>query len=386
MPGGERYQRASLVSRIDEIRQTGKLAFAQKAKVVRLQPPYGLDCRKTVWHILMRPRLWALECRLNGSCGGSPAAPPAGNRFAAELLPGARSHILNGAPDGPAAVYPEEFWLTDFEHHYCDTRDVRLHYVTLGAGDPLVLLHGWPQTWFAWRHVMPLLAQQYRVIAPDLRGLGDSSRPLTGYDKRTMGRDIWRLVHDHLGIGRFNLVGHDWGGPVAYAIAAEHPDAIRRLAIPGDGSPNISQGGRRWHHAFHQTADLPEALVQGREAIYLDWFYQNYGHRPGVLDQQDIAEYIRCYVQPGAMAAGFALYRALPRYIADNEETARSLKLPMPVLALGGADGWGRREEVLESVSRLASDVRGGVLEDCGHWMPEEQPEELSRRLMEFFR
>ena len=278
----------------------------------------------------------------------------------------------------------------DFRHSQCELGDVRLHYVTMGEGEPVVLLHGWPQTWFAWRRVMPLLAARHRVIAPDLRGLGDSSRPESGYDKRTMGGDIWRLVNGHLGLDRFCLVGHDWGGPVAYALARDHPEAVRRLAIldvtiPGDGSPNISQGGRRWHHAFHQTPGLPEALVAGREAIYLGWFFRNYGHRPDALGEEEVAEYLRCYTQPGAMTAGFALYRALPQDIADNAAAARRFTLPMPVLALGGAESWGRREEVVESLRRLAKNVGGGVIENSGHWIPEEQPEELSRRLLEFF-
>ena len=265
------------------------------------------------------------------------------------------------------------------EHHHADLGDLRLHYVTAGSGFPVVLLHGWPQSWYEWRRIMPGLAAGYRVIAPDLRGLGDSSRPLSGYDKKTVGNDIWRLVHDVLGIDAFHLVGHDWGGPTAYAIAAAHPDAVRRLAIldvtiPGDGGPNISQGGRRWHHAFHQTADLPEALVAGREDIYLGWFYQNYGARP--LPDDDIAEYLRVYRKPGALRAGFSYYRAISQDIADNAAIAAGFKLPMPVLALGGGSAWGRR---------MAIDVRGGVIADCGHWIPEEQPAELLRRLLEFF-
>ena len=278
----------------------------------------------------------------------------------------------------------------DLEHHFANLADVRLHYVTAGIGKPLVLLHGWPQTWYAWRHIIPLLAEQYRIIAPDLRGLGDSSRPVSGYDKRTVGRDIWELVHGVLGYTQFYLVGHDWGGPTAYAIAVEHPGAVRRLvildvAIPGDGSPNISQGGRRWHHAFHQTQELPEALVQGREDIYLGWFYRNYGHRTDVISEADVGEYLRCYRQPGALSAGFAYYRALSQDIADNQAVATTFKLPMPVLALGGADSWGRGGEVVESLRRLAHDVRGGVIKDCGHWIPEEQPQLLVEQLLAFF-
>jgi pimeloyl-ACP methyl ester carboxylesterase len=275
------------------------------------------------------------------------------------------------------------------EHHHADLGDVRLHYVTAGSGFPVVLLHGWPQSWYEWRHIIPDLANKFRVIAPDLRGLGDSSRPADGYDKQTIGNDIWRLVHDVLGIDAFYLVGHDWGGPTAYAVAAAHPGAVRKLAIldvtiPGDGSPNISQGGRRWHHALHQTLDLPEALVTGREDIYLGWFYRNYGARP--LAEADIAEYLRVYRQPGALRAGFSYYRAIPRDIADNAaRIAEGFKLPMPVLALGGDRAWGRGMEVVESLRRLAVDVQGGVVETCGHWMPEEQPEALLRRLLAFF-
>lgn len=276
-----------------------------------------------------------------------------------------------------------------FVHHHADLGDVRLHYVTAGQGFPVVLLHGWPQSWYEWRHVMKDLARDYQVIAPDLRGLGDSSRPLDGYDKKTVGNDIWRLLQ-RLGVGSFYLVGHDWGGPTAYAIAAAHPDSVKKLvildvAIPGDGSANISQGGRRWHHAFHQTADLPEALVAGREDIYFGWFYRNYGHRPDAIPEADIAEYLRVYRQPGALRAGFSYYRAIPRDIADNEAIAARFRLPMPVLALGGDSGWGRRMEVVESLRRLADDVQGGVIADCGHWMPEEQPEELLRRMRSFF-
>ena len=282
----------------------------------------------------------------------------------------------------------------DPKHCHADVGNVTLHYVVSGEGYPIVLLHGWPQTWYEWRLMIPLLASRYTVIAPDLRGLGDSSRPLDGYDKKTVANDIWRLVHDTLGHTKFHLVGHDWGGPTAFALAAAHPEAVSRLAIvdvviPGDGG-DFSQGGRRWHHQFHMTADLPEALVTGRERIYLQWFYRTFAYDPCAIDDAAIDEFVRTYAQPGALRAGFAYYRAIGQDAADNAALlASGFRLPMPVLAVGGGvsypHGRGRGADVEASMKRVADNVRGAVIDDCGHFVPEEKPDELARLFLEFF-
>lgn len=274
-------------------------------------------------------------------------------------------------------------------HHYAEIGDVLMHYVEAGEGFPVLLLHGWPQSWYEWRHIIPRLAPRFRVIAPDLRGLGDTSRPAGGYDKRTIAADLWRLMHEHLGLDQFYLVGHDWGGPTAFALAAAHPEAVRKLAIldvviPGDGADGFSQGGRRWHHAFHMTPDLPEALTQGRERAYLEWFYRHFAYRPDAIGEADIAEYLRTYTLPGAMRAGFAYYRALPQDIADNRARIAEGKLPMPVLGMGGAKAYGRGAEVGSSLRRVALSVEAEVVPDCGHFIPEEQPELLAERLLRF--
>ena len=275
-------------------------------------------------------------------------------------------------------------------HHYFDAGDVTLHYVLAGKGDPLLLLHGWPQSWYCWHKVMPALAEHFSLIAPDLRGLGDSSRPQDGYDKATIAEDIRKLVHDHLKVDSYHLMAHDWGGPVAFALAATYPEHVRKLvmldtAVPGDGSGTFSQHGRRWHHAFHRTADLPEALVAGREDIYLGWFYRNYGYRPGAITPEDMEEYLRTYRQPGALRAGFSYYRALQQDVAHNESLLeKNGKLTMPVLALGGGKSFGRGIETLESLQRVSEDVRGGVIDDCGHWMQEEQPELVVEQVLAF--
>ena len=268
---------------------------------------------------------------------------------------------------------------------------VTLHVAGAGSGVPVVLLHGWPQTWHEWRKVIPLLAGRYRLIIPDLPGLGDSSQPAGGYDKKTIAADLQEMC-ERLELGRFHLVGHDWGGPTAFALACAMPAAVRSLAIldvtiPGIG-PDISQGGRRWHHAFHMTPELPERLVQGREREYLSWFYREFSWQRAAIEEADVDEYVRCYSRPGALRAGFEYYRTIPRDAADNRAIlASGFRLPMPVLALGGArtEARGRGEEPLESLRAIATDVRGGVLPDCGHFIPEEQPALLAARLLDFF-
>jgi pimeloyl-ACP methyl ester carboxylesterase len=282
---------------------------------------------------------------------------------------------------------------TDVSHHFADLGEVLMHYVLAGQGPAVVLLHGWPQTWWEWRHVIPRLAETYTVIAPDMRGLGDSSRPLAGYDKQTVANDIWLLVSERLGHSSFFLVGHDWGGPVAFALAAAHPQAVRRLVIldvviPGTGG-DFSEGGRRWHHQFHITPDLPEALTQGRERVYLSWFYKTFAYRPDAIGPEDLEEYLRTYSEPGAMRAGFAYYRALAKDAADNQAFLTGGKLPMPVLAIGGAVSYpharGRGSAPEQSLRRAATDVRGEVIADCGHFIPEEAPDQLAQGLLRFF-
>ena len=282
----------------------------------------------------------------------------------------------------------------EFAHAFADLGEARIHYAAAGAdpraSPPVVLLHGWPETWYEWRHVMPAIAERHPVIAPDLRGLGDSSRPAGGYDKRTVSEDIFRLLSGHLGLERWHLVGHDWGGPTAFALAAQHPEAVLSLTvidvvIPGDGG-EFSQGGRRWHHAFHRTPELPEALVGGRERTYLGWFYRAYSARPDAIDAGAVEEYLRTYTDPEALRAGFAYYRNLPRDMADNEALlATGFRLPMPVLAIGGGrtDAFGRAGEVEASMRRVATNVRGLIAEESGHFVPEEDPELTARAILE---
>ena len=167
-----------------------------------------------------------------------------------------------------------------FSHHTASVNGIQMHYVIGGQGDPVVLLHGWPQTWYEWRHVMPALSRNYTVIVPDLRGLGDSSKPVDGYDGNTTAEDIHQLVIQ-LGFRDIFLVGHDLGAFISYSYAAAHPNEVSRLVIldvPIAGTGPALNLTRLWHIPFHMVRDIPETLVEGKEREYLTWFYN---HRRG---------------------------------------------------------------------------------------------------------
>ncbi|MBY4867677.1 alpha/beta hydrolase [Burkholderia anthina] len=275
------------------------------------------------------------------------------------------------------------------EHHLAELSNSTVHYVTAGEGTPLVLLHGWPQTWYCWRRVIPLLASKYRIIAPDLPGLGESVSKSGRFDKRSIAAEIVELTSKHLELDGYHLVGHDWGGGVAWAVAAHYPGNAKTLtlvdiAIPGDGSPNISQGGARWHHGFHNTDSLPEELITGREDIYLGWFYRNYGASKDAINSAEMEEYLRSYRRASVLHAGFELYRAVAQDVKENAARASVYRPPIPVLAIGGGESWGRGAQVGESARRMADDVTEEIIEGAGHWIPEEQPEALANLIDRF--
>jgi pimeloyl-ACP methyl ester carboxylesterase len=279
-----------------------------------------------------------------------------------------------------------------FSHHMASVNGgIQIHYVIGGIGDPIVLLHGWPQTWYEWHKVMPALAKNYTVIAPDLRGLGDSSKPLTGYDGKTLAEDIHQLV-GKLGFKTIFLVGHDIGTQVAYSYAAAHPSEVKRLAvmdlpIPGFIPPQLE--GKIWWFIFHQTPDVPEALVQGKELIYLSWFYHNLVYNPAAITQADVNEYVSHYSAPGGMRAGFEHYRAFPQDAIQNQNYSKT-KLTMPVLALGGGyfptfGGNITMPAVIYGMKILAQNVQGVTVPNSGHFIPEEQPDFVVKSLNNFF-
>jgi len=276
-----------------------------------------------------------------------------------------------------------------FTHRTASVNGIQLHYVIGGHGDPVVLLHGWPETWYEWHLVMPALAKNHTVIAPDLRGLGDSSKPLTGYDGKTVAEDIHQLV-TQLGFKTIFLVGHDIGTQVAYSFAATHPTEVKKLVVMELTIPGFAPAGRMplWWAIFHQTPDVPEALVQGKELIYLSWFFHNLAFNPAAVTP-DINEYVTHYSAPGGMRAGFEYYRAFPQDAIQNMNYSKT-NLTMPVLALGAGyiptfGGNITMPTVIYGMKILAQNVQGIIVPNSGHWIPEEQPVFLVKLLNNFF-
>ena len=274
-------------------------------------------------------------------------------------------------------------------HHTTTANGVRLHYVKAGnSQNAIVLLHGSPKTWYEWRLVIPALAQNFTVIAPDLRGFGDSDKPESGYDKKTVAKDIHELVNQ-LGFSSIYLVGHDIGSTAAYAYASLYANEVKKLVFldvpplgigPQEWAPNL------WHMQFHMTPELPEALLDGKIRTYLQWFYGD-GWMHGTpksltISEADMDEYVRTYSQPGAIKTWLAHYRAFPQDMQDNAEFVKT-KLTMPVLTIGGEETLG--DWAYKVMTLAAESVQGILVKNCGHWIPEEAPEELLQHLTAFF-
>ena len=263
--------------------------------------------------------------------------------------------------------------------------DTTLHVRIGGKGPAVVLLHGFGDTGDMWAPVAKALVKAHTVIVPDLRGMGLSSHPKTGYDKKTQGRDI-AAVMDKLKIEQAALVTHDIGNMVGYALAAQFPTRITRWVIidaplPGIGPwDEIIRSPALWHFNF-RGPDV-ERLVKGRERIYLDRFYNELSANPKAIDEATRRHYAKLYARPGNMHAAFEQFAAFTQDAADNKAFAAKGKLAMPVLALGGDHSFGT--QMADIMRLVADDVRGGVIANSGHWVMEEQPQQTTAKIVAF--
>ena len=271
------------------------------------------------------------------------------------------------------------------QNRLADVNGTRLHYLTAGQGAPVILLHGYAQTSHMWRPLIAELAKTRQVIAPDLRGAGQSAKPESGYDKKSMARDIHALASS-LGVRRASVAGHDIGLMVAYAYAAQYPSEVERIALldaflPGIGDwKNVWLMRDLWH--FHFYGETPLALVAGRERIYFEHFWNDFAaDRTRSVPESDRQFYAAEYARPGGMRAGFEYFRAFEQDAKDFQELAKAkLKMPMLVITGGKASG----EFLIEQARLVAESVKGVVVPDSGHWLMEEAPAQTIPALVEF--
>jgi len=271
------------------------------------------------------------------------------------------------------------------QSRFADVNGVRLHYLAAGQGDPVVLLHGYAQNSHMWLPLIKALQANHTVIAPDLRGFGQSAKPSDGYTKSVMAQDIHALVRK-LGFDRIKVVGHDIGLMVAYAYAAQYRDEVSSIVLmdaflPGVGEwQNVWLLRDKWHFNFY--GDTPLKLVKGRERIYLEHFWNDFAADPKhSVSEADRKIYAKAYAQPGAMRSGFEVFHAFPQ---DADEFAAYAKTPLqiPMLVLTGEKASG---EFLINQARLtAANVEGVVVPGSGHWLMDEATEQVVPKLVEF--
>ncbi len=262
---------------------------------------------------------------------------------------------------------------------------VKLHYITAGHGAPLILLHGYAETSLMWKPIIPVLAERFTVIAPDLPGIGDSDIPAHGLDMKSAAIRIHDLAKS-LGVQKAEVVGHDIGLMVAYAYAAQFASEVTKLVLmdaflPGvEGWEAVYNNPNIWHFRFN--GPTPEALVQGRERTYFEYFWNDLAaDKTRSIPEADRKAYTAAYARPGRMHAGWAYFVSFQQAAKDFAQLSQT-KLPMPVLTIGGEKSLG--EALGQQTKLVATDVTVVVLKDTGHWVLEERPKETTEALQKF--
>jgi len=276
---------------------------------------------------------------------------------------------------------------------FVDANGIRLHVRMAGAGQPLILLHGWPQTSYCWRKLVPILSPYFRLIAPDLRGFGDSDKPEGPYDKRTVAIDILEMARS-LGYDNALVAGHDIGGRVAYRLTLDHPQFVKGLiSLAGRYSPlgedllfSKEQSRERWYFFFHQIAGLPEALVNGRESMYLEHFYRHWSHCADWLSKEDLEEYTRAFFTPGALRGGFNHYRAALGIDVEQWKQDEDKRVNTPTLVLWGKDDPVSPPAWTKGFDQVFTQLEMILYSECGHFIAEEHPQAAADDIIRFAR
>lgn len=283
--------------------------------------------------------------------------------------------------------------LAGFTHRWVDTGGIRLHAVEGGVstGETVVLLAGFPQTWWAWRTVMPGLAGRCRVIAIDLPGQGHSDRPERGYDTHTVAADVHAAVRA-LGVSTYWLVAHDIGAWVAFSLALDFESDLRGVALLDAGIPGVSlpetiptdpdRAWKTWHFAFHTVPELPETLLAGREREYVGWFLRTKAHSPDTFDDADIDHYAAAIATHGGLRASLAYYRDAAKSARLNREALNRRHLTLPVLGISASHG--SIPDMAAAILPWADNTTGVVVPGAGHFIPDEQPDAVVAAIADF--
>jgi pimeloyl-ACP methyl ester carboxylesterase len=284
----------------------------------------------------------------------------------------------------PAAAQVQPF-PASFRSQEINTNGTQIFVRVGGKGPAVVLLHGYGETGDMWAPLAAALVHDHTVVVPDLRGMGLSSHPADGYDKKTQGEDVSGVL-DALKIDKVELVTHDIGNMVGYAFAAEHPDRVTKFALldaplPGVGPwEEVLKNPLLWHFRFGGP-DM-ERLVKGRERIYLDRFWNEFSADPNKFDEASREHYARLYARPGAMHSGFEQFKAFDQDAIDNKAFLNKGPLTIPVLAIGGEKSFG---PMMATVMRAAaSNVQQAVVPHAGHWLMEENPADTIKLIKDF--
>lgn len=273
----------------------------------------------------------------------------------------------------------------NFKHQTANVNGINIHYVIGGQGEPLVLVHGFGQNWYMWNRLLPELSKHFTVIAPDLRGVGESDKPVDGYDKKTMATDIHELV-ESLGYKSINLVGHDIGLMVAYAYAAQYPGDVKKLALLDALLPGIEPVWKQisttvWHFGFF-ARPIAGDLVAGQEGEFLTDFWPQVGHVKEPFTKEEKEEFIRAYATKGSTTGSFHWFGEFPQDVLDNHEFMKT-KLTMPVLAMGGE--YFSAPFLADHSKLVASNVTEVKIMGSGHWVVQEKTDQVQKGLMDFF-
>lgn len=298
--------------------------------------------------------------------------------------------ITGELPPGHHSSHAMEEAPMKIEHHRISANGLNQHFIDAGSGPPVVLLHGFPETSYAWRHQIPVLGQSYRLIIPDIRGYGATEKPAGAYDKRTMANDIKALM-SALGIEKAAIVGHDRGARLATRLVKDHPEVVSRF-VALDNIPtrvifeninaNVAQAA--WFFLFNGVRDLPEALIQGREELWLRYTINSWAYRMDAFRDTDIATYAKAYAQPGGLRGPFEDYRAW-RQDLEQDQADREVKIACPTLALWGRDFTGAKIVDMAAVwHSMANDLTLCEIAFSGHFPQEEQPEATNTALLDF--